>query len=319
MRSDVEFQSEGATLRGWLYTDPCASGPRPAVAMAHGFSATRGMTADKYAEVLADAGFVVLLYDHRNFGASGGEPRQQVNPWLQARGYRDAISWLATRPEVHPDGIALWGDSLSGGVALVVAAVDKRVAALVVQCPACGPELPPDDPEGRRFRAISDTLVNANVHASAAEVLGPMPVVSDDPVRRPSALQPLTAYRWFIEYGGRLGMQWANDVTRVQLGTPEPWHPGLCAPHVGCPTLFLVSPQDEMKNASPAVARDAFGKLRGPKEWVELEGGHFGLLYHPSPEFDRAASAQARFLASHLGHVGAEDRQVLPKVRARCS
>jgi len=40
-----------------------------------------------------------------------------------------------------------------------------------------------------------------------------MPVVSDNQVRRPSPLQPLTAYRWFIEYGGRLGTQWVNDVT----------------------------------------------------------------------------------------------------------
>jgi alpha-beta hydrolase superfamily lysophospholipase len=28
------------------------------------------MTADRYAEVFASAGLVVLLYDHRNFGAS---------------------------------------------------------------------------------------------------------------------------------------------------------------------------------------------------------------------------------------------------------
>lgn len=29
--------------------------------------------------------------------------------------------------------------------------------------------------------------------------------------RRPSALQPLTAYRWFIEYGGRFATGWVND------------------------------------------------------------------------------------------------------------
>lgn len=303
MRTDVEFRSEDATLCGWLYSDGVSNRRRPAVVMAHGFSATRSMTADRYASALSEAGFIVLLYDHRNFGASGGEPRQQINPWLQARGYRDAMSYLMTRAEVHPDGIAIWGDSLSGGVALAVAAVDKRVAAIVAQVPACGPELPPDDPAGRRFQAISDTILTGNVHASPAEVQGPLPVVSDDQIRRPSALQPLTAYRWFIEYGGRLGTQWVNDVTRAQPRTPEPWHPGLCASHVTCPALFLVSPLDEMRNAAPAVARDAFDKLHGPKEWVELDGGHFGLLYHPSDEFDRASSAQALFLVTHLGHL----------------
>ena len=61
--------------------------------MAHGLSATiSGMTADRYAEVFRDAGFAVLLFDHRNFGISDGEPRQQINKWVQARGYRDAMT-----------------------------------------------------------------------------------------------------------------------------------------------------------------------------------------------------------------------------------
>ena len=304
MRTDVEFQSEGATLRGWLYRlSDAPTAPRPAVIMTHGFSATRHMTADKYALVLCDAGFTVLLYDHRNFGASDGEPRQQINPWVQARGYRDAISYLLTRNDIHREGIAIWGDSMSAGVDLAVAAVDKRVAALVGQVVACGPELPPDDPDGRRFKSIADTIVGGNVQPSSNDVQGPMPVVSDDQVRRPSALQPLTAYRWFIEYGGRLGSQWVNDVTRAQPRTPEPWHPGLCAAHVTRPTIFLVSQADEMRNAAPKVARAAFEALRGPKQWVDLDGVHFGLLYYPSEEFDRASSTQTRFLKQHLGHL----------------
>jgi uncharacterized protein len=64
--------------------------------------------------------------------------------------------------------------------------------------------------------------------------------------------------------------------------------------------VFLVSPVDEIRNAAPAVARDAFEKLRGPREWIELDGGHFGLLYHPSQAFDRASAAQAQFLRTHL-------------------
>ena len=48
--------------------------------MAYGFSATiTGMVADNYAEAFYDAGFAVLLYAHRNFGISGGEPRQEIN------------------------------------------------------------------------------------------------------------------------------------------------------------------------------------------------------------------------------------------------
>jgi uncharacterized protein len=78
------------------------------------------------------------------------------------------------------------------------------------------------------------------------------------------------------------------------------WHPSLFAGHVRCPTLFVVSPHDEMPGASPTVAHDAYEKLAGPKEWTEIDGGHFGLLYYPSEELEKASSAQVRFLSDHL-------------------
>ena len=300
MRQDVTFSSEGADLSGWLYM-PDSGPPWPLVVMAHGFSATRHMTADKYAEVFHKAGLAVLLYDHRGFGDSGGEPRQQLNPWIQARGYRDAISYARSLEGVDVSRVAIWGDSFSGGVALAVAGMDDRVAALVVQVPAIGRELPPADPDGSLYRALKETILWGAVEPSSeGEVQGPMPVVSDDQVRRPSALQPLTAYRWFIEYGGRFATGWVNDLTRAQPKTPVAWHSGLCARHVSCPSFFLVSPQDEMPGALPAVARDAYEKLAGPREWIEIRGGHFVLLYFPSEEFERASSAQARFLSDHL-------------------
>ena len=268
--------------------------------MAHGFSATRHMTVDKYAEVFHAAGLAVLLYDHRGFGDSGGQPRQQINPWIQARGYRDAVSYARSLEGVDPSRVAIWGDSLSGGAALAVAGIDGRVAALILQVPAIGRELPSADPDGSLYRAFKETILSGVVESSEREVQGPLPVVSDDQVHRPSALQPLTAYRWFIEYGGRFATGWVNDVTQAQPTTPVAWHPGLCARHVSCPPLFLVSPQDEMPRASPAVARAVYDKVEGPKEWIEIDGGHFGLLYFPSEEFEGASSVQARFLSNHL-------------------
>lgn len=201
LRTDVTFRSEGAELKGWLYKPPAPS-PWPLLVMAHGFSATRRMTADRYAEVICASGLAVLLYDHRGFGVSGGEPRRQLNTWSQARGYRDAISFGESLEEIDLNRIALWGDSLSGGVALVVAAVDRRVAALVLQVPAIGAELPPADEDGSVYEALKEKVLSASGELSDEDVQGPMPVVSDDPIRRPSALQPLTAYKWFIEYGG---------------------------------------------------------------------------------------------------------------------
>src|SRR6266536_3126548 len=83
MRQDIEFDAEGVTLRGWLYLPDGATGPVPTVVMAHGFSAVKEMYLDSYAEVFAAAGLGALVFDNRNFGASDGEPRQEIDPWAQ--------------------------------------------------------------------------------------------------------------------------------------------------------------------------------------------------------------------------------------------
>ena len=300
-RRDVTFRSGTAELRGWLYLP--AGRPRfSLVIMSHGFSATRRMTADQYAEHFRAAGLAVLLYDHRGFGDSGGEPRLQINPWVQAREYLDAFAYARTLPEIDGEHIGLWGDSFSGGVALAVAGIDHRVAALVIQVPAIGSELPPDDPDGARRKLFEETILAGPIEPSGPdEVEGPMPVVSEDQVRRPSALTPLTACRWFMEYGGRPGSGWVNEVTRARPKTRAPWQPALAAAAVTCPAQFLVSPDDEMRGSRPAVARAAYEKIAGEKEWIDIEGGHFGLIYVPSPEFNRAVREQTRFFLQHIG------------------
>lgn len=75
--------------------------------------------------------------------------------WLQARGYRDATTYAATLPGVDGDRIALWGDSFSAAVAIVVAGVDERVAAVVAQVPATGREPAPAGPDGGLYGRIA--------------------------------------------------------------------------------------------------------------------------------------------------------------------
>ena len=295
----VEFPSEGATLRGRLYAH--ADRPRATVVMAHGFSATiAGMTADRYAEVLHAAGLNALLFDHRGFGSSGGEPRQVINRWVQARGYRDALDFVATRPEVDAARLALWGDSHSASTALAVAAFDTRVRALVLQVPACGSAPPPADRDGVKYRALRDTFAHANLAALPADLVGPMAVVSADQLSSPSLLPPVTAFRWFIDYGGRPGTLWQNVATIASPRTEVAFHAGLCAPHLRAASFWAIARDDEMPGAEPEVARDVFEAAPEPKQLLEIDGGHFGLLYHPSELFDVVSTAQAAFLVRHL-------------------
>ena len=299
----VEFASEGTTLRGRLYSWDEASRPRPLVIMSHGFSATiSGMVADRFADAFHEAGFAVLLYDHRSFGLSDGNPRCDIDPFAQAREFRHALDFAAALPGIDPARMAFWGDSLSGGAAIAAAAVDSRVAAVVVQVPACGSETPPPDVDGKLFNTgCVPYLADTQPAGSAVRRRGPMPVVSFDQAGTPSHLTPLTAYRWFIEYGGRYGTGWSNQATMSLPDAPASWQPVLCAPHVQAPALFVVARDDEMPGASTDVAMEAFERTRSRKELCEIDGGHFGLLHHPGFLFDLACRAETRFLIHHLG------------------
>ena len=73
-RRYVEFSGEdGVLLRGWLFTPTQTTGdPRlyPGIVMTHGYGAVKELYLDRYAQVFAQSAFVVLLYDHPNFGES---------------------------------------------------------------------------------------------------------------------------------------------------------------------------------------------------------------------------------------------------------
>src|SRR6476661_8503877 len=128
MRKDIEFKAEdGTILRGWHYLPDGASAPRPTIVMAHGYSAVKEMYLDRFAEAFAKAGLAALVFDNRNFGASDGQPRQEIDPWRQIRDYRDAITFCSSLPETDPQRIGIWGSSYSGAHVLVVGAIDRRV------------------------------------------------------------------------------------------------------------------------------------------------------------------------------------------------
>jgi len=297
----VAFASQGATLRGYMVTPAGGRARRPTVVMAHGTSATLRMGALDYARVFARAGLAALVYDHRNFGCSDGEPRLEINPWIQCRGYMDALTFASTHPAVDPDRMALWGDSYSGGEVVVVSACDARPKAIVAQCPIFGAALPPSPPSAEGFAAIKATLLSGDVAGTLETTAGPLPVVSHDQAGTPSLLTPIQAFRWFIDYGGRPGSGWVNRVTRVIPPTAAAYSPYLCSPFVQADVLLMVAPDDEMIHANYNVAQQAFALMPGVPRWYDIEDGHFGLLHCPGDRFDEAASVQSRFLVDGLG------------------
>ncbi len=69
-RAEVRIPSHGEQLAAYRYTPDRVGASVPCVVMAHGFSATRDDGLPAYAEAFRDAGFAVILFDYRHFGAS---------------------------------------------------------------------------------------------------------------------------------------------------------------------------------------------------------------------------------------------------------
>lgn len=302
MYKDVSFNSEGAELFGRYYCH--AESSKPIVVMTHGTTATITMVIDQYAEAIHAAGFDVLLYDHRNFGSSGGEPRQEINPWIQARGYKDAVAFLRAH---HPNrDIALWGDSYSAGIAMVAGALIDDIAAVVAQIPVCGVAIPEGltGPEGLAdddaLAMMKEIFANGDVSGGSEQTTGSLPVVCSDQTANPSLLAPIQAYQWFMEHGGRHGTLWQNRATRVIPDTPVPFNPYVTAPYLTMPVQMMVGHNDEMVHCNIGVQRVVFERIAGEKEFVEIDGGHFGLLWPQSPEFDQAINSQVDFLTRIL-------------------
>jgi cephalosporin-C deacetylase-like acetyl esterase len=304
MRRDVEFAGHGGvTLRGWLYTPAAVSAGRatvPGIVMAHGFSATKEMALDAFAGVFCDAGLAVLVYDHRNLGASDGEPRGLINPWAQARDYRVAIDWLAARPEVDAERIGVWGSSYSGGHVLVVGAIDERVRAVVANVPFAG--LSSDDYEAdttARFAAMRAALEDASGNGPADrddDAVGPLAVVNEAGVDVPVFLGDDDSSTWFLGLRSA-APTWRNEVFLHRAAADEPpYDPGVAVANLHQPVLFVVATDDRV--APTQVALASFERAPEPKQLDLIEGHHF--TQYSGEGFALAAKAAKDFFLRWL-------------------
>ncbi|KAL2846495.1 Alpha/Beta hydrolase protein [Aspergillus pseudodeflectus] len=129
----VQFKTlDGIFLRGRLYP---AAQKGPAVILSPGYNVTLTNFPPGVATELQKAGITALVYDPRNTGTSGGFPRNDINPFAQVEDYSDAFCYLTTLPIVDAKAIFFWGISLSAGIALSAASVDRRIAGVIAVAP----------------------------------------------------------------------------------------------------------------------------------------------------------------------------------------
>jgi hypothetical protein len=152
--ADVNFRkadiwSEGTRMAAEVFAPKAATGKKlPTIVMAHGWGGVAASLRPD-AIVFARAGYLVITFDYRGWGASDSrliltgraapkaenhrftaevqEVREVVDPLDQAADWFSAINWAHGEPDVDTDRIGLWGSSFSGGLVVYVAAHDHRV------------------------------------------------------------------------------------------------------------------------------------------------------------------------------------------------
>jgi pimeloyl-ACP methyl ester carboxylesterase len=154
---EVEFAStipdKGLTrLKGTLTLPFAVAGPRPAVILLHGSGPNDRheklpgdlvsrvdppvAVFDELADTLGRAGFVVLRWDKRNcLRCYPGFDRRKLKDFRfgdLVTDARDAIAYLATRPEVNARAIVVGGHSEGGQFAPYVAEGEPRVRAVMM-------------------------------------------------------------------------------------------------------------------------------------------------------------------------------------------
>jgi len=287
VRQDVEFTSEGITIAAWLYL-PEGEGPHRGVVMASGFAGVRGgLHSYGYPQAFAAAGIATLLFDNPHLGASGGEPRQELDPVKQQRAYRDGITFLAAHDAVDADRIGIWGTSYSGGHVLVVGAQDRRVKAVVSQAmtisghantlrrnsPAEYAALAARFAEDRlrRFRGEPPTMVQAFSPESAS-------------YQRTMARPP----------EGREG--WRNEITLRSWEHYDSYEPAAFIERISpTPLLMIVGIDDTMTPATDALA--AYERALHPKKLVLVPGEHYAVY---DDQFATTAGAARDWFQEHL-------------------
>lgn len=108
----------------------------PVIVLGHGLGLSQDCGLSPFVDAFTDAGFAAFTFDYATFGASGGLPRHVVHPNNHVADIEAAIQMIRDRGSgsgsaegirtIDANRIGLWGTSLGGGHALVVAANHAR-------------------------------------------------------------------------------------------------------------------------------------------------------------------------------------------------
>jgi pimeloyl-ACP methyl ester carboxylesterase len=293
VRQDLRFPCGETTCAGWLYLPAGAEKP-PIVVMGSGFSGTRDVAMPVFAQAFAHHGLAAFAFDYRCFGASGGSPRQLVDPWKQLDDWRAALSFVRTLDGVDANRLALWGTSMGGGLVIVIGAEDPSVSTIIAQVPAVATDVEPDGPEvslGWGIRLL---------FTAWADLIGSM--FSDEAILIP-AFAESGDFGMIVDGQSHRDLQpllpaestYQNAIAARSFTTFDEYNPKHSWPGIDVPTLLVATVDDRL---APFEAVERFAAANGHVTVETFEGGHFDV-YLP-PVSDWATEREARFLVDNL-------------------
>ena len=136
MQEKLTFESDGLKLSAILHIpDSHRPGQKlPAFIVCHGFVGSKDEShAQIQAEMMEAFGYAALRFDFRCCGESEGE-RAQVRCFDQVADAKNALTFLARRPEIDPKRIGITGHSFGAAVSVYTAGVDERFACVISSC-----------------------------------------------------------------------------------------------------------------------------------------------------------------------------------------
>ena len=259
---------------------------------------------DAFAERFQAAGFAALIYDHRNWGSSDGEPRYETDLWTLADDYHEAITFTRSlAPEVDPSRLAIWGAGHSGGYVMLAGAVDPRVKVVVSMVPFVSGELDSSVyPKGtlenawddRAKRATSGKVDYAPIFSDTRQQ-----AVAEGGSKR--MIGPPEAYDFYVDVKARsdaAGTPWANALSTRTFINLQKWEPRAYIHRISPkPLLYVVAEHDKFIHLK--VQMDTFERAGEPKELVRIDNSEHLDTYSGKP-FEENVEKQIEFLKKWL-------------------
>jgi dienelactone hydrolase len=291
VRHDIGFDSGGDLCAAWLYLPVGVERP-PIVVLGHGLGASHEMRVDAFAERFAAAGIAALAFTHRNFGTSGGALRQVVSIKDQLEDWESALRYVKSHPDLDGSRVAVWGSSLGGGNAILVASRHPELAAAVAQCsftsgtatslalgPVSSAKLLPAVVADlvAQARGASPVLVPLAVEARAKALMAGPGVIADC-----QSLMPA-------------GETFRNEAAARIVPKIAVSHPGRAARKVRAPILFCVCDRDTVTPPKPTLR---YARTAAKGEIKRYDASHFDI--YVGEHFEAAVADQIEFLTRHL-------------------